>query len=199
MKKLSILFFLLSPFIGFSQYNWSALQLGVQRSWHGTGDLPGFTVDMGYDHSFNRRIDLFSGITTTIHYGDIDLPTIPQDKRLHFTTAGVQLTSLIQLALLSRADHRFKIGAGPLVRFQSSSYPGIFGVTNDPNVYPEPFYTINQHGPQNTFTVGYTAAITYLPRITYRYHFGFKFQYQNDTNGDAIAGLGIVIGRFTSR
>src|SRR5688500_4733656 len=99
MCKFFLILLLVIPGFAVAQNNWSALQIGVQRSWHGTGDLPGFTVDAGYNHSFNRRIDLLLGITTTIHYGDIGIPTIPHDKRLHFTTSGVQLTSLIEVAL----------------------------------------------------------------------------------------------------
>ncbi len=199
MNKITLLFALLISNCCFTQQNWSALQLGVQRSFHGTGDFGGVAVDAGYDHSFNRKMDLYGGITSTVHSRKITFTSLPPDKTLNFTTAGIQLTSMIQWAVIARTDHRFKIGAGPIFRFQSTSLPTAIGTSYDPSVYPEPFYTVYESGSYNTFTVGYTAAIIYQPRISYRYHLGFKFHFQNDTNGDVISGIGILVGRFTTR
>ena len=199
MYKITLWLALLISNHGFTQQKWSSLQLGVQRSFHGTGDLSGVAVDAGYDHSFDRKWDLYGGITSTIHSRKFVFSSLPPDKTLNFTTAGIQLTSLIQWALIARTDHRLKIGAGPLFRFQSTSLPTAFGTTYDPSVYPEPFYTVSQAGSYNTFTLGYSAAIIYQPRLSYRYHLGFKIQFQNDTNGDVISGFGILVGRFTSR
>jgi len=183
-----------------AQKNVQSIQLSGGKSWHGTGDLNGIIFDISYDHTIKKRIDFSSGLTTTIHYGKDDeligvFPnSSPDENLLRFTTAGVQLTSLMNFALLYSVDNQLKAGAGTILRFQSTSIPDIFGYYHDPNVFPEPFYVFNYRTKQNTFGIGYTFGITYLTKISLKYEIGIKAFFQNDTNGDAITSVSLIFG-----
>ena len=61
----------------------NSIQLSGGKSWHGTGDLTGIIVDVSYKHQLKKRIDLTSGIATTIHYG--------KDKGFNFLLPGGKL------------------------------------------------------------------------------------------------------------
>ena len=177
-----------------------SIQLSGGRSWHGTGDLKGIMFDVSYDHTIKKRIDFSNGLTTTIHYGKDDelIGIFPNpasgENLLRFTTAGIQLTSLMNFAFLYSPDNQLKVGGGPILRFQSSSLPDIYAYYQDPNVFPAPFYVFNYRTKQNTFSIGYAFGVTYLTKISLKYEVGIKAFFQNDTNGDAITSISLILG-----
>ena len=185
-----------------AQKNVPSVQLSCGKSWHGTGDLNGIIFDVSYDYNIKKRIDFSNGLTTTIHYGKdqelsgLSFNSSPDEKLLRFTTAGIQLTSLMNFALLYSIDNQLKFGVGPILRFQSTSLPDIYSYYQDPNVFPEPFYVFNNYTKPNTFTIGYNFGITYLTKISLNYEIGIKAFFQNDTNGDAITSISLILGRF---
>ncbi len=111
------------------------------------------------------------------------------------TTAGIQLSSVINYAIAGKHGDQLRVGAGPLLRFQSSSYPSIYGYTQDPNVYPSGFYTIYDNSHQNTFTIGYAVGMSFHTKLSSKYETGVKVFFQNDTNGDAITSISLLFGR----
>jgi hypothetical protein len=202
---LTLLVFTLFFEMAAAQQEVNSFQLSVGPSWHGTGDLRGFAVGVTYEHDYTKRFSLANGLTTTIHYGKDQafnslFPGIsPEERLMRFTTAGIQLHSLAGLAILSTADHKLKVDAGVILRFQSTSYPAAYSYYQDSTVFPEPFYVIYDIGKQNTLSPGYTFGLSYLTKISMQYQLGIKAFFQNDTNADAITGVSLTIGRLLPR
>ena len=183
----------------------NSIQLSGGKSWHGTGDLNGIIVDVSYKHHLKKRIDLTSGIATTIHYGKDKgfnslLPgSSPEERLINFTTAGVQLNSILNYSLFYSRDNQFKAGAGFVLRFQSSSRSGNYAYYQDPSIFPEPFYVFYITERQNIFAAGYTFGLSFLTKISSNYEIGLKAFFQNDTNADAITYISLIIGRNLRR
>jgi hypothetical protein len=169
-------------------------------SMHGTGDLKGFAVSLTYEHELNRRFSFANALTTTIHYGEDDMPGMADETMLmHFTTAGIQLNSYGQFHIVAKRDQNLSFGLGALLRFQSCSLPWMYGYTNDPNVYPEPFYVLRYDDKANTLCPGYSMSLTFRNRIASRYFIGIRAGFQNDTNGDAITSVSLLFERVLPR
>ncbi len=178
-----------------------SIQLSAGFSTHGTGDMYGFSTDVGYDHVFNKRFDLTNALTTTIHSSKDEPYSIPdqwqpaEDRRINWTVAGIQITSMGHFAPISVKDQKFKLGGGFILRYQSSSLPYAYGFGNDPiTMYPR--YTISDAGPGNIFTIGYTFGITWQVKVSSKFEIGLKAMFQNDTNGDAITHMSVIFGRI---
>ena len=182
-----------------------SIQVSGGYSVHGTGDLQGFVAEVGYDHVFSKRIDWTNALTTTIHSGKDLLFAYPNspspgaDRGANFTTAGFQLTSMGHFAPIFVRDQKVKLGAGAIFRYQSSSMPNSYGIYSDPRYFPEPFYVMYDPEPGNLFTIGYTFGITWEVRVAPNYAIGLKAMFQNDTNGDAITSMSILLGRLFPR
>jgi putative salt-induced outer membrane protein YdiY len=114
---------------------------------------------------------------------------------LHYTTAGIQLNSMVNFSLISLPRHKFRIGGGTVLRYQSSSLPDVYGIyfNNDPD---DPTYRFNFYNQQNIFTIGYSFDISYIAKVSNKFQLGIKAQFQNDTNGDAITQLSLIVGRY---
>lgn len=205
VKKNNILlplFLILSYNLSFAQNKISSLQLSIGKSWHGTGDLNGIIVEAAYENYFIKRLSFSNALTTTIHYkrdkGFNDLiPNIsPANRLLHFTTAGLQTTSLLHYTILELPNHKFRVDGGLILRFQSSTYPEQYRYVQDPNIYEEPFYVIYESGRQNIFSVGYCTGLSYLVNVCSKYQIGLRALFQNDTNADAITQMSITFSRL---
>ncbi|HMK19025.1 MAG TPA: hypothetical protein VK492_12550 [Chitinophagaceae bacterium] len=183
----------------------NSIQLSGGKSWHGTGDLNGIIVDVSYKHQLKKRIDLTSGIATTIHYGKdngfnyLSPGSSPEERLINFTTAGIQLNSIINYSLIYSRDNQLKAGAGLVLRYQSSSRPDSYSYYQDPSIFPEPFYVFYNTEKQNIFTAGYTFGLSFLTKISSNYEIGLKAFFQNDTNADAITYISLIIGRNLRR
>lgn len=207
-KALGILSLAFSLNFAFAQSN-GALQFTISQSTHGTGDLKGYSFDLSYDHSMKKRLDWTNGLTTTIHSGHdsggftVTLPNQPpivvnpETKRfLHYTTAGVQLTSVLNFNILALPRHKLRIGAGPVFRYETTSYPESWSYTLESSNEPIPIYTFSYQGNVNQFSIGYNFGLSYYAAITKKFQLGVKAFFQSDTNGAAITHLGMSIGRF---
>jgi len=179
-----------------------SIQLSAGFSTHGTGDMLGVSTDVGYDHVFNKRFDMTYALTTTIHSSKDEPFNIPsgqwqpaEDRRINWTVAGIQITSMGHFAPISVKDQKLKLGGGFILRYQSSSLPYAYGFGNDPiDLYPR--YTISDAGPGNIFTIGYTFGITWQVKVSSKFEIGLKAMFQNDTNGDAITHMSVILGRI---
>jgi len=183
----------------------NSIQLSGGKSWHGTGDMNGIIVDVSYKHQLKKRIDLTSGIATTIHYKKdkgfnyLSPGSSPEERLLNFTTAGIQVNSILNYSFVHTRDNQLKAGAGILFRFQSSSGPHSYAYYQDPGIFPEPFYVFYNTEKQNIFAAGYTFGLSFLTRISSNYEIGLKALFQNDTNADAITYISLIIGRNLRR
>lgn len=203
MKKILLVFSLvLASQFAFSQGRPNAFQLSGGPSWHGTGDLGGLAFGVSYDHPFSKRTDVSTSITTTVHWGkdnganDTGFGFTPGENLLHFTTAGIQLAVLGYFTPVIFRNSKLKIGAGPLLRFQTTNLPDSYGFHQNTAIYPVPFYTINTTQNYNTLAPGYNVTIAYLLQSFPRYSAGIKVSFQNDTNGDIITGISLIISKL---
>ena len=206
--KIKILLYLLIVIITFlniklfAQKKPPSIQFSLGKSWHGTGDLTGVAADILYEKNLSKRLFFSNGLTTTIHSGKDKgfnslLPgTSPDNRLMRFTTAGLQLTSLLHYTLLSFPNQKFRIDGGGVLRFQSTSFPEQYNYVQNTNIYPEPFYVIYVPGKQNTFSAGYSFGLSYIVTVSSKYEVGIKALFQNDTNSDAITQISFIIGRF---
>ncbi|MEP7231774.1 MAG: hypothetical protein ABI691_16040 [Ginsengibacter sp.] len=202
MKKIISLTLLLAiAGTSLAQKNSNSLLISAGKSWHGTGDLNGIIAEVAYAHKFKKRLELSAGFTTTINYGKdrgfngFMANASPDERLLRFTAAGIQLTPVLNFAILYTPAFQIKIGAGPIARFQSSSFPQVYGYYQDTAYFPLPFYTFYDNGKQNTFTAGYTVGATINVCLSKNYETGLKTFFQNDTNGDVITSISLIIGK----
>jgi hypothetical protein len=118
---------------------------------------------------------------------------------MNFTTADIQLNPYGQFHILAKRDQKLSFGLGALLRFQSTSQPSIYSYTQDPNVYPEPFYVIYNNEKPNTISAGYSMSLSFRSRIAPKYFLGMRAGFQNDTNGDAITSVTLLLERVLPR
>lgn len=198
---LTLLLFLFTALPAFAQKGEGALQLSGGKSWHGTGDLSGFMAEVGYSHNFSRHFNLTTGLTTMIHSGkDNGLNSImpgasPDESLMRFTTASIQLTPVANFAPLRIGPHKLYLGGGGLVRFQSTSRPGMYLYSQDSNRYPTSFYSFYNREDFTTLSVGYTFGPSLIVQAARNYQVGVKAMFQNDTNSDAITYISLIVGR----
>lgn len=191
----------LIPTTASAQLTNHSIQLSAGYSTHGTGDLLGFSTDVGYDHVFNKRFDMTHALTTTIHSGEDEFSTVPDqwntinDRGINWTVAGIQITSMGHFAPISVKDQKLKFGGGVVFRYQSSSLPYAYGYGREP-LDLTPRYLISDPGPGNIFTIGYTFGITWQVKVSSKFEIGLKAMFQNDTNGDAITHMSVIFGRI---
>lgn len=178
-----------------------SIQLSAGFSTHGTGDMSGVSADIGYDHVFTKRFDMTHALTTTIHSDQDEFPTVEDqwniinDRGINWTVAGMQITSMGHFAPISVKDQKLKFGGGVVLRYQSSSYPYIYGYSRS-TIDSNPRFTIIDPGPGNIFTIGYTFGITWQVRVSQKFEIGLKAMFQNDTNGDSITHMSVILGRI---
>lgn len=174
------------------------LSLGVSLSNHGTGDLNGYLIDVAYEYQLKKRFSFFNNLAFSVNSGQdggynlIDQPNeeYNQSKPLIFVKSGIQTTPTLFYALVNRENQKFKIGVGPVFRYQENSLPNLYSYTKANSSVPQNYYVIKEVQPR-VFTVGYKFSFDYLflnkPKSTYN----LKAFYQNDTNGDVIVGIGL--------
>jgi hypothetical protein len=168
----------------------NAVQISGGYSTHGTGDLLGFAVDFSYEHSLSNRFDLTNGITTTVH-NDNSSP-------LPGLTVGVQLTSIFNtnLNLVSKSPKKIRIGAGAVLRYESTSLPVSYSTFTDPNISPDPIVIISNPNKLNTVAIGYNFGLSFLSQVSHKHQLGIRMSFQSDTNGSAITQVNLIFGRF---
>ncbi len=174
-----------------------AVQVSAGYSTHGTGDAKGVFLDFTWDNSLNRRFDWSNSLGATIHSGTIFQPIVlPEKNSYYFTTAGLQWASMTHFNVLGMPEHKLRIGAGVVARYESSSQPKVVSLYDDPEIFPDPFFVINDAGVHQTLAVGYIAGVSYLAQLSPQWQAGLRASFQNDTNGAAILQLGVTLGRF---
>ncbi len=204
MKYLMFMFFLFFNTMLFSQNNSKhlnkSLQLDFSRSKHGTGDLPGFSINTDYKKYFKKRLSFSIGLGATIHDGSFPIfYTDPNgntiDASFRYNTDGLQLTSKLGYSFIKNKNTDFGFQIGPVLRYQSSSYfdelnvlfPLLTGL-------PFPVIAIINKSPQKTYSVGGIAQLYYHHSINENVYFGVSIGLQTDTNGDTIKQTGLACG-----
>lgn len=180
-----------------------SLRFNIGESTHGTGDLKGISFGTAYTHYLKKKLSLEYHFKGTIHDGqDIYLlyvnGNLEQDGSVRTTTAGFQIGSLIRYSALRTSHHEFTLAAGPYGRYESSS----LGSNGYGARYPSPASPIpriliefDHSFPQRIYNIGYMAELSYNYTFKKKLFVGVNAAFQNDTNGDAITHLGLMIGK----
>lgn len=175
------------------------LSLGISSTNHGTGDLKGYLIDVGYEYNLKNRLSFYNNISFSVNSGKDDAddfiqqpsdPTL-QTQPLIFVTSGIQTTPTIFFAILNNEKQKFKIGIGPLLRFQEQSRPTLYSYSSGRRFDTSNYYTVRENQAK-VFTVGYKINLEYVFFSSPRNRFSFRVFFQNDTNGDTLPGVGLA-------
>lgn len=168
---------------------WIYAHAGKNR--HGTGDLKGFYTGLEVQRVTPRQIswgfELSSTMNKRVDHSDI----FPRFVHL---TYGLQLIPKATLRLLGNSWFSGEVAAGPLLRYQVSSYPTTYGFTTSPDglvFYDEQFL----EDPQR-FSVGYQGELKFVFTIFKTWQTGLRLGIQNDTHGDILPFTGLFIGKI---
>ena len=174
------------------------ISVDLNRSFHGTGDMKGLGFAVDYGTYISKRVELAAGLSANVHHDAYTLMEsqvgAPADASYRMVTGGLQLNGLLSYAPLHTNRHEFKLGAGPVLRYQSSNASGAYGIVWG-NAYPEPTFYFRQYEDQNMVTAGYQVALSYSYTFPNQFLIGAKASFQNDTNADVITQYGLRIGK----
>lgn len=167
-------------------------------STHGTGDMLGGAGAVGYEENFARFFSLRAQVGVTLHgRWALGAPTLTQQYTSgtpYFTTTGVQVAGLAVFHVTGFTKQYLNVIVGPLVRYQMTSYPDSYGYWTPTPLYPNGFYTFGKTDAQ-TVALGYRVVLESQLVQTPKLSFGIQAGFQNDTEGDVLTNLGVVIRR----
>ena len=174
-----------------------SLLFDAGMGFHGSGDLFGGAGNFGYEHQVAGRFSLRYQMGATFHGGQAVGRTFndgfARSVPMYFVTAGVQSGALAVLHVAGVRRQWFNIAAGPILRFQLNSYPdGYYYSFDPPRTYGS--YTIVEIHPK-LFTVGYKVQLESHLIHARRFSMGLGASFQNDTNGDAITNVSLLLRR----
>jgi hypothetical protein len=186
-----------------SQDSLKQVYLGVNYARHGSGDMDGVLVNIDYNHYYNSRISIVYNLGFSLHgqkaYPVVikNNPSTPSDLQTEvptWVTSGLQIGGLFTYNFSKTNYSGFKLGLGPILRYQLNSYPDRYVYYGESNPwYQQPFYVF-QETDNNMFNVGYNIRATYDLKSKKRNNFGVILFFQNDTNADLLAGFGLKCG-----
>ena len=163
---------------------------GFHYSLNGTGDMKGFEINVSKRKKINKTFDWYYGSSLTTHFNNSSSNRgIVDYTPLKFQTFGIQGETGLTIKLFEN-KFPFQISTSPIVRFQSTTYPSVYSISNDP-FFPRPRYDIVKSIP-NTLSLGYKVQLELGLFKIRRSRMFFNSYFQNDTRSDVITGLGIV-------
>ena len=184
--------------------------LSIGFSHHQKQSIGGVFIEAGQEIKLSKKMSLYNNFGFTIHSGidpkhDMVVPSISslrlQDPSFstaafRFVTAGIQTSPMLFLNLKS---DKLKLGIGPLVRYQTTSWPSDyeFNLISTPTTTRTLYYTnysikqIQPHALSGGGRMMLDVQIAKIKKIEAR----AICSYQVDSNGDRIAGLGIKLQR----
>ncbi len=169
---------------------------------HGTGDLRGYQYGVNYSRDFSKKWAWVAEVGGSLHDGPDteliyeDLLGNEVDGTIHFVNGGLQAGFGIDFALIKTENHRLGITVLPIARYQATSIMDFMGTFfSGGDELPFPVRILTRVEPARTFSVGASL------RLGYRYSFsndlmlGIGASFQTDTNGDAILGSLLSLGK----
>lgn len=194
-----VLLFFLSQ-IGYGQREAKKfIELDFASSIHGSGDLQGINFSSSYVFQKNRFSQLVF-IKGTIHDGeDTQIFELPDgrinDGSIRYTTAGVQVGYGVRYSFIKLDKHDTEIGVNGFARYQSSSlYDAFTRFSSLPDI-PFPVVILEHTEPARTYAVGLNIILSHRFRITESVGIKAFGDFQFDTNGDTIRGVGLGISK----
>lgn len=194
-----IISFLLFSLTNVKAQKSNQLYLTSGTSLAGTGDIRGFYIGTGLQH-VNKRWHVYYELSTTIHDGSNPLFFETTngdliDASIRYNTTGIQASSIFAYNFLKSKIHVLNAGAGPLIRYQSSSYYDAYTI-----VYPiasgfqYPFVIFDNTSPMRTIAIGANIQTSYQYNFYKKFSLGLRTNFQFDTNGDIFFNKGLSLG-----
>lgn len=178
-----------------------SIGMDLNRNVHGSGDMPGVSMDLRYIKQIKQRFAWYGEAGASInsmndYFFYDDKNGNPQRNSLRYVTAGLQIGGGIRYSPIHRASD-LSIQVGPIVRYQSSSLPYSISTYYPPIVNTEvPVHVFDQgDDPMETVALGARLRIGYSYTFKKGFIVGLSGNYQTDTNADAIYGYGISVGK----
>ena len=184
------------------------LGLSLGRSQHLSQSIGGLSLGINHVIKTSKRFSFHNDFSFTIHKGqeashNTSLPSISsitavdpwfRSEPLKFVTAGIQTSAAISVELMYG---RIRTGAGPLMRYQTSSKPAsyTFNVTTrqtTSGTFYSTNYIINSIRP-HSFSAGALLFVDVSMFKTKKMEAKANLQYQLDSQGDQIFGAGIKL------
>ena len=184
--------------------------LSIGFSHHQKQSIGGVFIEAGQEIKLSKKMSLYNNFGFTIHSGidpkhDMVVPSISslrlQDPSFstaafRFVTAGIQTSPMLFLNLKS---DKLKLGIGPLVRYQTTSWPSDyeFNLISTPTTTRTLYYTnysikqIQPHALSGGGRMMIDVRVATIKKIEAR----ATCTYQIDSNGDCLVGLGIKLQR----
>jgi hypothetical protein len=164
---------------------------GFHYSLNGTGDMKGFDINVAKRKSINKTFDWYYGSSLNLHFrGATHTISGGNPPTLKFQTFGIQAESGLTTKLFGN-NSPLKISTSPILRFQSTTYPSTYQSSYDP-IFNAWRHTIIQSIP-NRLSLGYKVQLELELIKMKKSRMSFSANFQNDTRGDVITGLGIII------
>jgi hypothetical protein len=172
----------------------------LNRSFAGTGDMKGLGFAIEYGQYIRKKIELTGALSSDLHHDEYKLLIVgggtTPDASYRMVTGGVQFNGQLNYAPLRTQGSELRIGAGPVLRYQSSSASGGYGVYQPTGTgIPEPVFSFRQVEDQNILSAGYLVSLSYAYTFRSKLLIGAKASFQNDINADVILQYGVRIGR----
>ncbi|MBC8111906.1 MAG: hypothetical protein H7Y04_12670 [Verrucomicrobia bacterium] len=176
------------------------LGISMSRSKHGTGDIAGISFNTEYSRNIRKRISMIVTFGGTLHDGSKSLiysspsgETI--DGSIRYTTGGIQTSFGIGYDFIQTLHHAFQVRLSPLLRYQSTSYYDVLTILFPPITgLPIPVVYFENLTPARTFAIGAMGHTSYNFTPKNRNIFRLFGEFQLDSNGDVISGLGVSWG-----
>lgn len=176
------------------------IQIIIGRSLHSTGDMQGLSFATEYKSYFKKRLTWAVAIGGTIHDG-FEPVFYSQSGRqvdgsIRYTAAGFQLSGHLGFNFIKTIKHELQLRAGPLLRYQSSSYFDELQIIYPVGTgLPMPVNSFINRTPQKTYAVGGSLQLLYNYTFNNTINIGFLGGFQADTNGDNISQLSLTLGK----
>jgi hypothetical protein len=200
VAHLFIIFILSNQTFSQTTINNNYLQVEGISSFHGSGDLEGFAYSIDYIKKQNNYFFWTIGIGGSVHDGVFPLFFTGDngnlvDGSVRYTTAGLQLQSAFNIGLHLTKKLQVGIGAGPILRYQSSSNTAVVHVLYPAGTgLPYPVLILDNVEPHRTFSIGGRGCV-FVSVSVKKYMVKPSWSLQTDSNGDMLSGFGLGIGR----
>lgn len=179
------------------------LSLSIGKSKHGSGDLDGVMLSMGFSKKLSKQFSWHVNLSSTLHEGKFPvIYSIPGttntiDGSYRYTTGGFQGSFLIGHNFLKPVKHRLDIRLGGLLRYQSSSYYDVITVYYPLSTgLPVPVIALENTTPQRTFAIGAIGEANYGYQLSPKLMLGASAGLQADSNGDTLSQLSLSVCRL---
>jgi len=174
------------------------LELNISSSKNGSGDLSGFHFNANFVKSLKNNFCYVISIGGSTHQRKNELFfTIngrENDGSILYVTSGFQVGFGMDYKFINFEKHKFGIRIIPFGRYQSTSLPDV--VTTLFPIITEltfPVIYFEQTSPSQTLAVGLDTSFIYNIKLYKSFSLNLLGNFQFDTNGDTIRGLGLGV------